>query len=159
MPRSFSVTVAFATMLAAAGCGFTSSPADNITFKAPAGWQASPGIMGFMQLWKAPGNGDEVLMLFRSPKQISTSDVMSSANLKDARVETTQRVTICGNQPAQFLKAQGTAQGLGTKGQNSNVEMMMSNTGGATYMAMYVYPNGGVPNAEATAALRELCAK
>ncbi|MGB8519853.1 MAG: hypothetical protein WCD38_06770 [Candidatus Tumulicola sp.] len=159
MSRSFSVTVAFAALLAVSGCGFNSSPADNITFKAPAGWQASPGIMGFMQLWKAPGGRDEVLMLFRSPKQIATSDVMSSANVKDARIESEQRVTICGNQSAEFLKAQGSAHGVGSKADSSNVETMVSNTGGATYMAMYVYPIGGVPNAEATAALRELCAK
>jgi len=159
MSRSISVALAFAVLLTAGGCGFTSSPADNITFKPPAGWQASPGIMGFMQLWKAPGGRDEVLMLFRSPKQIATSDVMSTANLKDARIETRQDVTICGNQAAQFIKAQGTATSVGSKSDSSNIEMMMSNTGGATYMAMYVYPVGGSPNAEATAAIRELCAK
>ncbi len=159
MSRSFSVTVACASLLAVSGCGFTSSPADNITFKAPAGWKASPGIMGFMQLWKAPGGRDEVLMLFRSPKQISTSDVMSGANVKDVHIESMHHVTICGNQSAEFVKAQGSAQSVGSKGQSSNVEVMMSNTGGATYMAMYVYPIGGVPNADAAAALRELCAK
>ena len=43
------------SLLAEAAADSTSSPADNLTFKAPAGWQASPGIMGFMQFWKAPG--------------------------------------------------------------------------------------------------------
>ena len=159
MSRFFSVTAACAALLAASGCGFTSSPADKLTFKAPAGWQAFPGIMGFMQLWKAPGRSDEVLMLFRSPREIPTNDVMTTANVKDAKIESVQHVTICGSQPATLLTARGTAQSLTTKGTNSNLQMMMSDAGGATYMAMYAYPIGAAPNAEATAALRELCAK
>lgn len=159
MSRFLSITVACTALLAVTGCGFTSSPADNITFKPPAGWQGSPGIMGFMQLWKAPGRNDEVLMLIRSPRQIQINDVMNSANVKDAKIEALQHVTICGSQAAEFVKAQGTPQSVTSKGQNSNVEMMMSNAAGATYMAMYVYPIGGLPNSQATASLRELCAK
>lgn len=159
MSRFFYVTVAFATLLAVSGCGFNSSPADNITFKAPAGWQASPGVMGFMQFWKAPGNGDQVLMLLRSPKQIPTDDIITSANVKDAKIESVQHVTICGNQPAKLLTARGNAQSVTTKGTNSNLQMVISDVGGATYMALYAYPLGGSPNAEATAALRELCPK
>ncbi len=159
MSRFFSVTIACAALLAASGCGFTSSPADNITFKAPAGWQASPGVMGFMQFWKAPGSSDQVLMLLRSPKQIPTNDIMTTANVKDAKIESVQHVTICGSQPATLLTARGSAQSLTTKGTNSNLEMMMSDAGGATYMAMYAYPIGAAPNDEATAALRELCSK
>ena len=159
MSRFFSVSVACAALLVASGCGFTSSPADNLTFKAPPGWQASPGIMGFMQFWKAPGSGDEVLMLLRSPKRIPTNDVMTTANVKDAKIESTQQVTICNGQSAEYVKAQGTAQNLTTKSSNSNLEMIISDANGTTYMAMYLYPLGAAPNAQATAALRELCAK
>ena len=146
-------------LFAVAGCGFTSSPADHLTFKPPAGWQGSPGMMGFMQLWKAPGNTNQVLMLFKSPKPLQASEVFNNADLKDARVVSMQRVTICGNQPAEFVKAQGTSQGVMQNPKQINVEMMMSNAGGTTYMAMYVYPVGGAPNADATAALSELCQK
>lgn len=159
MSRFFTVMAACAALLGASGCGFTSSPADKLTFKAPAGWQASPGIMGFMQFWKAPGSSDEVLMLLRSPKRIPTSDVMTTANVKDAKIESTQNVTICNGQPAEFVKAQGTAQSLTTKADNSNLQMMISDAGGTTYMAMYLYPIKASPKAQAVAALHELCTK
>jgi hypothetical protein len=84
---------------------------------------------------------------------------MTTANVKDAKIESVEHVTICGSQPAELLTARGTAQSLTTKPESSNLQMMMSDAGGATYMAMYVYPIGAAPNGEATAALRELCAK
>ena len=155
MTRFFAVPVLCAAMVAATGCGFNSSPADNLTFKPPSGWQGSPGIMGFMQLWKAPNRNDEVLMLFKSPRPIQPSEVFSNADLKDTKVQNVQHITICNNQPAELLTAQGTR----GQGKDSIVDMVMSNAGGATYMAMYVYPVGGAPNGEATAALRELCTK
>ncbi|MEO6835597.1 MAG: hypothetical protein ABI231_06790, partial [Candidatus Tumulicola sp.] len=129
-PR-FSVASLLLALLALSGCGLTNSPADKLTFKAPGGWQGSPGIMGFMQFWKAPGKNNEVLMLFKSPKPLATTEVFSSANLKDARVEAQKPITICGNQAAQFYKAQGTSTG----GADSNVEMVMTNAGGTTYLA------------------------
>jgi len=157
MSRSFVVAALLATMLATSACGFTSSPADNLAFKAPAGWKASPGIMGFMQLWEAPNRNDEVLMLFRSPKQVSIDEIFTSANLKDTKIQSQQNITICGNQAAQLVKAEGTQSTTGRK--DNNVDIVVSNTSGATYMAMYVYPAGAAPNAEATTSLRELCAK
>ncbi|HEY1656653.1 MAG TPA: hypothetical protein VGF86_16230 [Candidatus Tumulicola sp.] len=150
----FAAAPALLLALILAGCGLTSSPADNLTFKAPKGWSGSPGIMGFMQFWKAPGS-DEVLMVFRSPKPLKTTEVFNSADLRDAKVENQKAITICGSQPAEFFKAQGTSKG----GHDSNIEMVMTNAGGATYMAMYVYPVGIAVNADAEAALRQLCTK
>lgn len=148
-----------ALLIAAAGCGFTSSPAEHLTFKPPAGWQASPGVMGFMQFWKPPGNRDEALVLVRSPRPIQVSQVFNSANLKDTKVVSVQHITICGNQPAEFLKAQGTSQALAQKSKDVTAEIVVSNAGGASYMAMYVYPMNATPNSDADAALRELCQK
>lgn len=148
-----------ALLIAGAGCGFTSSPAEHLTFKPPADWQASPGVMGFMQFWKPPGNRDEALVLVKSPKPIQVSEVFNSANLKDAKVVSVQHMTICENQAAEFLKAQGTSQGLAQKSRDVNAEIVVSNAGGASYIAMYVYPVGAAPNPDADAALRELCQK
>ncbi|MBV8373558.1 MAG: hypothetical protein JOY69_09875 [Candidatus Eremiobacteraeota bacterium] len=148
-------TAALLLVAALTGCGFTSSPADNLTFKAPAGWQGSPGIMGFMQFWRAPNSDDQVLMLFKSPKPLQTRDVFSSANLRDAKVEAQKPITICGNQTAEYFKARGTSR----NGRDSNVEMVMTDVSGTTYFAMYLYPAGAAPNGEADAALHELCAK
>jgi hypothetical protein len=151
----FTIATALFALLALSGCGLTSSPADSLTFKAPAGWHGSPGVMGFMQFWTAPNSRDEVLMLFKSPKPLQVNQVFSSADLKDADVEAQKAITICGNQSAQYFKARGTLKG----NSNSDVEMVMTDAGGTTYMAMYVYPMGAQTNAAAEAALRELCTK
>ena len=148
--------VALATGLS--GCGLTSSPADNLTFHAPAGWQGSPGIMGFMQFWKAPGNDAEVLMLFKSPKPMDQREVFNNAKLNETDVEQQQAIKICGSQPAEYIKARGESNS-GAKKTESEIEMVMTNAAGNTYFAMYVYPVGVRPNAEASASLRVLCPK
>ncbi len=151
----FSIIPVLAAALAVGGFGLTNSPADNLTFKAPSGWQSSPGIMGFMQFWKSPNSKNEVLMLFKSPKPLATTEVFKSADFNDAKVEAQKPITICGNQPAQYYKALGRSKG----GTDSSVEMVMTTAGGTTYFAMYVYPVGTATNGDAEAALRELCTK
>lgn len=141
-----------------AGCGLTSSPAEGLTFKPPSKWQPSPGIMGFMQFWKPAASDSEVLMLFKSPKQLDPSEVFSSAKLKNGRIERQQSIKICGNQPAVFFKAVATSS-TGTTNKDDDVQMVMTNANGTTYFAMYLYPVKTVPNTEAVAALRELCSK
>ena len=67
---------------ARAAAGGAASPRARPTasrFKAPPGWQASPGIMGFMQFWRPPDNDNEVLMLFKSPKPIEDRTKSSTA--------------------------------------------------------------------------------
>ena len=155
--RRFIVPVVCATILG--GCGLTSSPADGLIFRPPAGWQGSPGIMGFMQFWKPPSRGDEVLMLFRSPKQIDPNEVLTSAKLKDARIERRQEIKICGNQPAVYFVGAGTSSSGNNTSTEAEMQMVMTNANGAAYFAMYVYPIGTRPNGEALAALRELCLK
>ncbi len=150
---------------ALAGCGLTSSPADNLTFKAPAGWSASPGIMGYMQFWKA--SDDEMLMLFKSPKEISEKDVFSSAKLNDATIVERKDVTICNGQHAAYMLARGTATETTSTGggvsvdkkTQSYVQAMETDANGTTYFALYIYPVDAKPNAEAVAALRQLCPK
>ena len=154
MRLHLSIAAAVLAATALSGCGLTSSPADSLSFKAPQGWQAFPGIMGFMQFWKQPG-ADAVLMLFKSPKAIKTNEIFSNADVSNAHVESQKAITICGSQPAEYFKAQGKSK----TGHDSNIEMVMSNAGGQTYMAMYVYPIGTQGDADAEAALRELCTK
>lgn len=144
-----------------AGCGLTSSPADGLAFTAPSGWQASPGIMGFMQFWDHPVNAHshEVLMLFRSPKQLDRSQIFESGKLQNAQIDQQRQITICGNQPATLFV--GTAESSTGDQQSTphKLEMTMTNAGGTTYFAMYVYPVGARPNAQAESALREICVK
>jgi len=145
-------------LLVQTGCGFSASPADGLTFAAPPGWSASPGIMGFMQFWRPPSGDHEVLMLFRSPKPLRASDVFSTqqlhGTLQSVTVQHRGTIQICDRQPASYLQGRGHS----SKGEE-NVEMVMTTTRGTTYMALYVRPLEQAPNAAAEAAVRELCAK
>lgn len=161
MKRSVALVLGSAACaVALAGCGLTSSPADGLTFAAPSGWQSSPGIMGFMQFWTPGGsNSDEVLMLFRSPKEIDQSQVFESGKLKNARIEQQRQIKICGNQTATFFKGSAESSTDNHPSKPHNLEMTMTDAGGTTYFAMYVYPLDRQPNAQAEGALRELCVK
>jgi hypothetical protein len=150
---------ALAAALLLAGCGLTSSPADGLAFTAPAGWQASPGIMGFAQFWKPESDSDEVLMLFRSPRQLDREQIFSNGKIEDAQIEQQHEITICGNQRALYLKGQAKSSVDNHPSKPHNIELTTTNANGATYFAMYVYPLGHAPNAQAEGALRELCVK
>lgn len=150
---------AVACAVIATGCGLTSSPADGLTFTAPTGWRASPGIMGFMQFWRAPSNGDEVIMLFRSPKKLDPDQIITSAKLKDTRIQRQQPIKICHNQPAMYFYGQGTSSSENQTQKEADMRMVMTDVNGTTYFAMYIYPVAMPPNGEAVAAIRELCAK
>ena len=141
-----------------AGCGLSASPADGLTFRAPAGWQSSPGIMGLMQFWRSPQTDREILMLFKSPKALKPSDVFTDARfnngLKDTTIENRSSIQICDHQPATLVQARGTS----THG-DERVDLMLTTLNGNSYFALYVRPLGMPPNPMAEAALRELCAK
>lgn len=140
-------------------CGLTSSPVEGLTFTAPSGWQSSPGIMGFAQLWTPSSNSDEVLMLFRSPRQIDRDQLFQAGKLKNAKIESQSQIKICGNQPATFFKGTADASTDNRSSKPHNLEVTTSNANGTTYFAMYVYPLNRQPNAQAETALRELCVK
>jgi hypothetical protein len=142
-----------------AGCGLSASPADGLSFHAPAGWRSSPGIMGFMQFWRPPVDDREVLMLIKSPRPLKSSDIFSDARMNDtlkgATVERRQEILICNRQPAMYFEARGTS----SQGGDARVEAVMTNMSGGTYFAMYIRPIAAAPNPTAQASLRELCAK
>jgi hypothetical protein len=126
---------------------------------APLGWKASPGVLGFMQFWRAPANKGEFLMLFRSPQKLTADDIFSSDRMKDTLQDATivrrQPITICSKQPATYVEARGSS----SKGRPDRVELVLSDVGGTSYIAMYVRPIEAPPNPMAMASLRELCAK
>jgi hypothetical protein len=140
-------------------CGFTRSPAEGLQFQAPAGWKSSPGVLGFMQLWRPAVDDGEVLMLIKSPRPIQVKDAFSNSTLngtlKDVTVRELRAIQLCGSQPATYLAASGSS----SRGGKDEVEMVMTSNGGNTYFAMYVRPQGMTPNAAASAAVRELCPK
>jgi hypothetical protein len=146
-------------VLALTGCGFQSSPAQGLNFTAPPGWKASPGVLGFMQFWRAPVSNGEFLMLFRSPKHLTADDIFSDRGMKDtlqdASIVRKERIAICGGQPATYVEARGSSE----KGRTDRVDLVLSDVSGSSYIAMYVRPLVAPPNPLAMASLRELCAK
>ena len=144
--------------VALGGCALSSSPADALQFQPPPGWHSSPGFLGFMQFWRPAADDREVLMLFRSPRQVDPNQIFADSrvqgDVKDVTVERRTKVYICGAQPAQYFEARGTS----SHG-DSRVDMMITNIAGKTYFAMYARPIELPANPMAEAALRELCAK
>lgn len=153
--------VALVAMLAVTvgGCALRASPADGLRFEAPAGWRASPGIMGYMQFWRPPNNDREVLLLFKSPRPMQTNEIFSKSNLQDTMKDVTivgqQTIKICGTQPAKYVQARGSS----SEGGPIDIETVATIIGGSSYFAVYVRPIVVRPNPIALAALREVCPK
>jgi hypothetical protein len=153
--------VALVAMLAVTvgGCALQASPADGLRFEAPAGWRASPGIMGYMQFWRPPNNDREVLLLFKSPRPMQTNEIFSKSNLQDTMKDVTivgqQTIKICGTQPAKYVQARGSS----SEGGPIDIETVATIIGGSSYFAVYVRPIVVRPNPIALAALREVCPK
>jgi hypothetical protein len=148
-----------ALALTATGCGFNASPASGLQFQAPGGWRASPGILGMMQFWRPPADDQEVLILFKSPRPVQTSDFFSNSHMNQSvqhlNVERRQDIVICGNQRATYVQGRG----VSSRGDQVAVDMIATDAAGTTYFATYVRPVATAPNAMAEAALRELCPK
>jgi hypothetical protein len=157
--RKAAATVVALLAIAPSGCGLTSSPASGLTFRPPPGWRPSPSVLGFVQFWRSPADDRELLMLFRSPRELQPSDIFSDSRLQSTlqhvTVERRTTINICGNQPARYVEASGTSQ----SGQEDRVDMVMTNTSGKSYFAMYIRPVVSPTDPMAEAALRELCAK
>ena len=153
--------VALVAMLAVTvgGCALQASPADGLRFEAPAGWRASPGIMGYMQFWRPPNNDREVLLLFKSPRPMQTNEIFSKSNLQDTMKDVTivgrQTIKICSTQPAKHVQARGSS----SEGGPIDIETVATIIGGSSYFAVYVRPIVVRPNPIALAALREVCPK
>ncbi|MFZ0574650.1 MAG: hypothetical protein WA304_13285 [Candidatus Cybelea sp.] len=153
--------VALVAMLAVTvgGCALQARPADGLRFEAPAGWRASPGILGYMQFWRPPNNDREVLLLFKSPRPMQTNEIFSKSNLQDTMKDVTivgqQTIKICGTQPAKYVQARGSS----SEGGPIDIETVATIIGGSSYFAVYVRPIVVRPNPIALAALREVCPK
>jgi len=145
---------ALCAAVATAACGgLTKSPADGLTFTSPAGWTSSPGIMGMMQFWTS-SDKKQMLMLFKVPADFKTDQAFSSADVKDAHVETQRDLKICGNTNAQYVKAIATSS---RTGDDNNLEMVTAKSPDGALMAMYIYPIGAKPDDTAAAAIYQLC--
>jgi hypothetical protein len=156
---------AAAAAMVLAGCGVLKSPADGLTFRAPAGWTGTPGIMGRFQLWTG-GSGDkshqQVLMLMKLPADVKLDksfdpreiETNSATSLRDATLVSERTMKLCGTQESMFVKMQGKSK---TGSVEEAIEMVLSKAPDGTYMAMYVHPVDSDSNPEAEGAIYQLC--
>lgn len=144
---------AFLASAALAGCGSVTAGVD---FKSPAGWTATPSILGRMQAWtrKSANNKDiEMIMLVRgSSTNVDLSNI-PQAGVGAISTEKQSTITICGNRKAQFLSGVGS----GHNGQKQVMEMVSATVGQDGYVAMYIRPQSDSADPEAEAAIRSLC--
>jgi len=151
MKRAIAAAVLVSAALA--GCGSVTAGVD---FKPPAGWAATPSILGRIQMWtkKARDNKqDEMVMLVRGSNaniDLSTIPQVGSNAISRTKQST---ITICGNQKAQF--ASGT--GSGHSGQKQTMEMVSATVGQDGFVAIYLRPQSDRSDPEAETAIRSLC--
>ncbi|HTC31201.1 MAG TPA: hypothetical protein VK702_10765 [Candidatus Acidoferrum sp.] len=148
-----------ACAFALAGCG---SATDAVTFKPPANYASAAQIGPFMQLWRGPQHSSMMLMAF--PTKIDLDKAMTGSNFKDAQVLKQSSLQICGNQPAYYVSMIGTGDSLGSSSpgirlEKHQVDLIATDAGGKTYMAMYVRPIGSPADATAESAIRNVCSK
>lgn len=170
MKRTFATLcgLAFAALLA--GCG---NAADNLNFKVPATFQAKASVLGMVQVWgEGTSPQQSIIVLTKLPfkknvidKDFAPIDLSSTTGIKSdkATIESSKMITICGNQTARLIKMRATTS-TGKKAakgpdEQMKMEMLLTNVGGHTYMAMYGYPKTEKPEPAAAAALKTVCAK
>jgi len=146
--------LSLAVLCVATGCSFK-SPADDLDFKAPAGWNGTPGIMGF-QMWMKPNKDGEMVMLInRKGKMKQDFDVRTIPGTTSAEVSENKEIRICGNQPAKLMIMSVT-----TNGKTATTELILTTyADDNNYMAMYSRPKTAKPDPEAESAIRMLCLK
>ncbi len=143
------------------GCG---SASDNLNFKPPADWKPTPSILGMMQGWTNPRDSNQVLMLMKLPigKDINVAD--GNTQLRNTKITGNKAITICGNQPAQFVTMTGTSFNSKTSGtsksdRKSVAEMITTHYSNSTYMAIYNRDLGTPADPSVELALKSLCLK
>lgn len=151
MKRALAASLlAFAAL---SGCGSVTAGVD---FKAPAGWNATPSILGRMQFWtkKSPDNKqDEMLLLIRGSNTNIDLKSIPQAGVGAITTEKQTTIAICGNRKAQFLSGTGS----GHSGQKQTMEMVSATVGQEGYLAMYIRPQSAPADPAAETAIRSLC--
>ena len=156
---AFAVLAVSACAFALTGCG---SASDAVTFKAPASYASAAQIGPFMQVWRGPQQSSLALMAF--PGKIDLDKAMTSSNVKDAQVLKQSTIQICGNQPAYYVSMIGNGEAFGTSSpgvtnEKRQVDLLVTDVGGKTYMAMYVRLVGTSADPAAEDAIRNVCSK
>jgi hypothetical protein len=156
----------FAAALSAVVLAACGSVTDTVAFNVPPQYHSKASFGPFMQLWQTPDE-KSVMMLMAIPGEMDMNKALANAQIKDAKFKKKERITICGNQPADLAQIVGTTGttvkvGFGageTTKSNSNIEMLSTVANGKTYFAMYAWPLKATADPQAEAALRGICSK
>lgn len=138
-----------------AGCG---SPSDSVTFQPPASFHQKASFGPFMQMWEAAPRND--LMLLAFPVRMDLNKALEQSNVKDAKVEKSGHTAICDGQDAVYATLRGTMTTAGNRSTTpSQIEVLVTNVKGKTYMAMYLRPFHEKADPAAQRAIKNVCAK
>lgn len=160
MKSMFAAACGLVFVAVLAGCGSSTS---NLDFKVPAGYDSKMSTM-FLNVWTKGDkeNPSDILMLMKLPvkmdqSKFDTSTFTTSGGMKNAKIESTEKIQICGAQTAMLVKATGS--NSQAKGKEMDVEMLVTALGGDTYMAMYMYGHGGTADPAGEDAIKSVCQK
>ncbi len=159
MKRLFAAACGLVFAATLAGCGSTT---DNLDFKVPAGYDSKMNTF-IMSMWtKGDKDSPNLIMLMKLPVKMDEAKLdagtfTSSSGMKDAKVESSAKIKICGDHPAMLVKATGTSEQA--KGKDMDVEALVTVWGGSTYMAMYMHPHGSAPDPDGEIAIKSVCQK
>ncbi|MBV9270827.1 MAG: hypothetical protein JO165_07030 [Candidatus Eremiobacteraeota bacterium] len=146
--------LSLAVLCVVTGCSFK-SPAENIDFKPPTGWNSTPSIMGF-QMWVSPKKDEMLMLMNRTGKLSQTFDLKTIPGNTYSEVTMSKEIRICSNQPARLVVASGKSK----EGKAETTQMVLTTyANDNNYMAMYARPTSSAPDPQAEAAIRMLCLK
>ena len=141
-----SVSILALILAALPACG---SPADHLSFKAPAQYGQPHNVFGMAQIWSTPDR--QALMLMKLPVKADPKQALSNAGFKDMEIRKRESIKICGSQAATHLEL------IGERKERTHMDMVMSTAGDTSYMAMYARPEGMRADAASENAIRSLC--
>jgi hypothetical protein len=149
--------IAFA-LVVLAGCGQAKHVSDDLTFHAPDGWmEMSRSTDPDTELWRPTDKSQHgILSLDRALPAFDAAIVVNSLVAKNGTLVAQRKMTLCGNQQSLYSRVvQEARTGSGTY----TWEIVTSRTPSALWEAQYMYPTGAAPDAQAQAALYELCSR
>ena len=146
-------------LLALVACG---SATDSVTFTAPSSYTSKASLGPFMQIWGGKTEHD-VLILLALPVAGVLNKAIDQGQIKSAQLDTTQKITICDNQPAIFAVGKG-EMSTGDSSSTSNkepsaLEIIATQVKGKTYLAMYGRPLKSPADPAAEKAIKNVCPK
>ena len=162
MIRRTSLAAALSAVVLVA-CGTVT---DSVKFSVPPKFESKASLGPFMQVWQTPDQ-KSVMMLMAFPGELDMNKALEKAKVTDVKFRKRERITICGNQAADYAETVGTTStdvklGVGVASgthSDSNIDMLATVANGKTYFALYTYPLHNTADAAAVAALRGVCAK